>query len=77
MNLIDQSLADAEKAVQEARLFVQQAPAMNAYLKAIRTKYLQDASNGACLGAAEKSIELLHKADAIAAIYEQLFGVDQ
>ncbi len=77
VNLIDQSADDANLHVRNAVSFVNRSTVFEQYLKSVRLQYLQNASNTACMGGEEKAIECLHKADAVALIYEQMFGVPQ
>jgi hypothetical protein len=77
VNLIDESADDARHHARAAKALVNQSAIFDKYLKSVRLQYLQSAANAACLAGDAKASEWLHKADAVAMIYEHLFGAPQ
>ncbi len=69
--LIDITPVDDDEVVRDARLFVSQNPALQRYLKAVRDLHLQNAAE---IVQYDSAAPFLNKAQAVAEIYDHLFG---
>jgi hypothetical protein len=76
-NLIDEDSETAKLLVRNARSFISDSQAVKHWLKSARQQHMQAASSFSCMGGNEAALMHMHKADGIAALYEQIFGVEK